>query len=154
PTAPPTPSKPGATGATQADCACQTTTHQGYTETSFGGFMVPEEHIPPMEIYGGGALTIYSPNKLKTTSTRNGPFTYLEDGVSDPENRFGEIEAVLVVSETNSKPFVSVAAYTGLLPGTQLLLWYQDIAQVAQGDDTDFPDVNFPDNDPDVRFSG
>ena len=154
PTTAPTTSQPGTTGTTKADCDCQTTAHQGYTEITFKGFVTPEEHIPPMEIFGGGSLTIDSNHKLKTLTTGSGPFTYLEDGVSDPDDRYGEIEAVLVVSETTSKPFVSVASYTALLPGTQLLLWYQDIAPVAQGDDTDFPDGNFPDNDPDVRFIG
>jgi hypothetical protein len=152
PTAAPTAAQPATTG-TSGKCPCEAITHDGYTEITFGGFK-EEEHIPPMEIYGGGSLAIDSRNKLKTLSTGSGPFTYLEDEVADPDDRYGEIEAVMVVTETTTKPFASVAVYTIPLPGAQLLLWYQDIAQVAQGDDTDFPDAPFPDNDPDVRFVG
>ncbi len=153
PTAAATASQTGTTGTHRADCACEAITHDGYTEITFSGFDL-EEHIPPMGIDGGGSLIVDSRNKLKTLSTGSGPFTYLEDGVADPDDRYGEIEAVMVITETDTKPFVRVAVYNGLLPSTQLLLWYQNIAQIPQGDDTDFPPVPFPDNDPDVRFVG
>lgn len=150
PSASPTDRAPVAAG----ENPCPRTVRDGYTEISFGGPLTPEEHIPPMG-FRGGSLIIDSRHKMKVAGSGNGPFTYTEDGVSDPNDQYGEIQAATVITETSALPFVKVALYSALLPGAQLLLWYQDISATPQGDDdVTYPPVTFPDTDPSVRVSG
>lgn len=139
---------------TTGENPCTRTVRDGYTEISFGGSSKIEEHIPPM-FFRGGSLIIDSRNKMNETGSGNGPFTYTEDGVSDPNDRYGDIRGATVITETTDVPFVKLAMYSGLLPGAQLLLWYQNISATPQGDDDAFyPPVTFSDNDPDVRVIG
>jgi len=154
----PSPAGPSTAPTQQAATAnqnpCTLTVRDGFTELSFGGDLGPEEHIPPMG-FGGGSLTIDSRHKLKVDGPGSGPFTYTEDGVSDPDDQYGDINGATVITETATKPFVRVAIYSGLQPGAQLLLWYQDISAMPQNDDDAFyPPVTFADNDPDVRVIG
>jgi hypothetical protein len=143
--------------APQGDCPCTTTVRDGFTEIGFFGLLGnldPEEHIPPMRIDGGGSLIIDSTNKLKQAGSVGGPFTYVEDGVLD-HDRYGDIEAALVITEIDTNPFVKGVKYVGILPGAELWLWYQNISpSPVDPDDTAFPPVTFPDTDPDVRFIG
>lgn len=133
---------------------CTVNVRNGFTELSIGGLFGIEEHIPPMEFLGG-SLTIDSRHKLKVDGTGTGPFTYTEDGVTDPDDQYGDIRGAVVITETTAKPFVRLVSYSGLQPGAQLLLWYQDISPTPQGDDdATYPPVTFPDNDPDVRVIG
>jgi len=152
PPATPTATTSGGTGVTGDCTAIQ---KNGYTEITFGpAGAIVEEHIPPMDIGGGGSLVVDSHNKLKTTDTGTGPFTYVEDGVQN-DDRYGDIAAATVITETTANPFLSIVMYTGFLPGAQLLLWYQDISPNPEGDnDTGFTTPTFVDNDPDVRFVG
>ncbi|MEO8433274.1 MAG: hypothetical protein ABI596_00135 [Pyrinomonadaceae bacterium] len=107
-----------------------------------------------MGIEGGGSLVIDSRHKFHESGSGSGPYTYTEEGVDD-EDRYGDIDIVTVITEIESKPFVSVLGYTALLPGTELWLWYQDISASPVGeDDATFPPVTFPDNDPQIRIVG
>jgi hypothetical protein len=158
PTQPGTPSASATTTPTQTSgpCPCTATPHNGYTEISFGsaGGHV-DEHIPPMRIDGGGSLIVDSRHKLKPNGTGNGPFTYDEDGVADPDDRYGEIDRVTVLTEIATEPFLQAVIFSGFQPGTQLWLWYQNISPTpADPDDTTYPPVTYPDNDPDIKFIG
>jgi len=120
-----------------------------------------EEHIPPMTIDGSGSLRIELSNKLKTGDSAS-PFIYIEDGIRVPNERYGELESVLIISEFFPKvnnQFMSIANYVGLPAESQLLLWYQKIFP-ADAPGTGVADVLFetvatyPPNDPDVRIIG
>jgi hypothetical protein len=127
----------------------------GYTATSCEFPVIQDEHIPPMGIDGGGSVHIETKNKFKRTGSGSGPFTYLEDDGVTEEDRFGDLIKARIITETDASPFVTDVAYSGFLPGTQLLLWYQDISAVpGDPDDTTFPPVTFPDADPTVRIRG
>ncbi|MCM3900939.1 MAG: hypothetical protein ND866_04470 [Pyrinomonadaceae bacterium] len=150
PSAGPTDRTPVTTG----ENPCTLTVRDGFTEISFGGPLAGEEHIPPMG-FRGGSLIIDSRHKMKVAGSGNGPFTYTEDGVSDPDDQYGDIKGATVITETTADPFVKLAIFSALQPGAELLLWYQDISPTPQGDDdVTFPPVTFPDNDPDVRVRG
>jgi len=120
-----------------------------------------EEHIPPMELDGSGSLRLELSNMLRTTSGA-APFRYVEDGIRRANDRYGELESVLVISELYPKvddQYISVKNYSGLPPGSQLLLWYQKIfpPNPPGGDDTDVGYENvatYPPRDPDVRIIG
>lgn len=145
---------PTAGGTATSDCPCTVTTGEGFKEVSYGG-IGPEDHIPPMLFGGGGSLVIDSRHKLKVEGTGTGPFTYTEDGVEDDDDRYGDIKGAVVITERGSNPFVQMSHYGSLLPGAQLLLWYQDISPSPVGDDdVTYPLVTFPDADPDVRVIG
>jgi hypothetical protein len=136
-------------------CPCTPNVKTGYTEISLGALIHPEEHIPPMEIGGGGSVVVDSQNKLDTSDTGSGPFNYAEAaGVTDP-NRYGEIEQVIVITELPAHPYLDGAIYKGFTSPPQLWLWYQDISpSPVDPDDTTYPPVTFPDADPDVKFIG
>lgn len=150
----PSPADRGA--ATTGDCPCKLTKGEGFTEISFGSeSVVLQDHIPPMRIEGGGSLVIDSRHKLKEEGTGTGPFTYTEDGVEDDEDRYGDIKGAWVITENDTNPFVKISNYGDLLPGAQLLLWYQDISASPVGDDdATYPLGAFPDGDPDVKVIG
>jgi|GEM_PF-2194546 len=157
PTQPGTPSASATPSPISGPCQCPSTPHDGYTEISFGNDHPggTEEHIPPMRIDGGGSLIVDSRHKLKPNGSGNGPFTYDEDGVTDPDDRYGEIDRVTVITEIATEPFLQAVIFSGFQPGTQLWLWYQNISPTpVDPDDTTYPPVTFPDNDPDIKFIG
>lgn len=130
----------------------RTTMTGGCTITSCDFALQTEDHIPPMDLEGGGSIHLDSLNKLKKTG--RGPFNYVEDGVDD-EDRFGDLIKARIITELDDKPWVTDVLYSGFQPGTQLLLWYQDISpDPGDDDDTTFPPVTFPDNDPTLRIRG
>jgi len=133
-------------------CLAKTTVGNGYTEITCDAPVSPEEHIPPMGIDGGGSLIIDSRHKFLVSGS--GPYTYVEDSVPNVD-RYGDIETVRVVTEMTDTPFVKHVIYAGFAPGTQLLLWYQDISQSPQDpDDTTFPNTSYPPNGSDIRIVG
>ncbi len=148
-TATPTPgSTPSPTSATA------TTAGPKKTSCDFPG---PEEHIPPMDVNGGGSLTIESKNKLDTQNP-NAPFTYTETDITNPaQQRFGDLHKVRVITDIASRPFVLDDFYTGLPSGCQLLLYYQNIKTpppLTDLNDVTYDPFNFQPDDPDVRIVG
>jgi len=109
-----------------------------------------------MDLNGAGSLHLEVKNKLRRTGSGSGPFTYLEDDSEiEEDDRFGDLKKARILTELDDKPWLTDVAYSGFLPGTQLLLWYQDIsAQPADPNDSTYPTVTFPDNDPTVRIVG
>jgi hypothetical protein len=138
------------------------------TPTPTGPVIIPcaagahgEDHIPPMGIDGGGSLRLELSNKLTTADTQS-PFTYVETGITNANERYGELESVVVIAEFFPKvnnEYLSINTYTGFPSGSQLLLWYQKIFPRNEPGPND-PDVGFenvatyPDRDPDVRIIG
>lgn len=107
-----------------------------------------EEHIPPMGFDGGGgSLLLESANAL---SDRTTPFNYVEDGVSQPHDRYGELDEVRVITELIDPPYIRDVVYSGFSDGSKLLFWYQKIkAGECQYDFT----TPYP-TDPDVMIIG
>jgi hypothetical protein len=134
------------------DCPVDVKPRTGYTEITFKNESTTEEHIPPVDLNGGGSLTFDSRNQLQHSGSS--PYVYVEQGVSDDCDLYGEIKSAYIISELDKAPWLTVSRYVGFLPGTQLLLWYQKISPEPQGNDTTFPPVSYPDNDPDIRIVG
>jgi hypothetical protein len=144
-----------ASTATSTTECCTVTPSAGITEISFAGALGIEDHIPPMRLDGGGSLVIDSRIKFAESGTGTGPFTYTEDGITSDDDRYGDIKGAVVISEVSTQPFVKISVYHAILPGAELLLWYQDISAMPVGDDdVTYPTVSFPDGDPDVRING
>lgn len=133
---------------------CIVTPLAGITEISFAGALGIEDHIPPMRLEGDGSLVIDSRIKFAESGTGTGPFTYTEDGITTDDDRYGDIRGAVVIAEVPARPFVKILVYHSILPGAELLLWYQDISVSPVGDDdVTYPDVTFP-PEPDVRING
>jgi hypothetical protein len=88
------------------------------------------EHIPPMGIDGGnGSLIIETHNKLQL---RAGTTSEYEDVNENPNDRYGEIKNVRVITETGKLLYLEDVRYGDTLPdGCQLQLWYQRISATA-----------------------
>jgi hypothetical protein len=141
--------------ATSTSECCTITTLAGIKEISFAAALGTEDHIPPMRLDGDGSLVIDSRVKFAESGTGTGPFTYTEDGITSDDDRYGDITGAVVISEISTQPFVKISLYLSILPGAELLLWYQDISASPVGDDdVTYPTVTFPDGDPDVRING
>jgi hypothetical protein len=130
----------------------------GPTKASCDFGLGAEDHIPPMELDGGGSLRIESRQRLDTANNQP-PFVYAETGIQDPaQERMGNLHKVRVITDLAARPFVTDDLYFGLPPGCQLLLWYIKLKQIPPSPDPD--EINYEDNpqyppaDPDVRVVG
>ena len=115
--------------------------------------LVPAEHIPPMDIEGGGSLTLDSHNEL--THSGKGPYVYEEADDVSPQNLYGDIVKVNIITELGVDPWIKFQHYD-ITPGAhaQLLLWYQKISATPQDDnDTTFPPATYG-SDPDILIVG
>ena len=147
--------------ASEMNRAAATATPGGPSIIPCGSGVGSEEHIPPMELDGSGSLRLELSNKLATRDTAP-PFRYFEDGINNPNDRYGELESVLVISEFFPKvnnQYIDIQNYVSLPSGSELLLWYQKIypANPPSGNDPDVKYENvvtFPPNDHDVRIIG
>jgi len=137
------------------DCPVKVITGNGYSGISYPKeTLIQTEHIPPMDIEGGGSLTIDSHNQLQ--HSRSSPYIYTEPDDLGDDYRYGDIVKAHIIAELGAYPWITFASYS-FAPGdhVQLLLWYQLISASEQGDnDTTFPPVTYPDNDPDIRIVG
>src|SRR5687767_744544 len=148
-------SKAAATPTPGDPCELKVVSGNGYTETTWQR-LPPEDHIPPMGIDGGGSLIIDSKNVFRVAGSGMGPFTYDEDPAVIPANRrYGDIQALTIITETAAAPYLTHAYYNAFQPGTQLWIWYQNILPTASGDDTDYDESTVYDPaDPNVKIIG
>ena len=99
-------------------------------------------------------MTIDSKNKL--TEKGGGPYTYEDDVVTVPRDKYGEIDGAFVITESATKPFLKRVSYSSIAPGAELLLWYQDIdpGHPSGPDETDYLPLPNPLPEPDIRVKG
>src|SRR5882724_7325962 len=79
---------------TNANLSAAPTT-DGPSMVACRGDLTTEEHIPPMELDGSGSLRVELSNKIETRDTSS-PFRYYEVGINNANDRYGELESVLV----------------------------------------------------------
>src|SRR5438105_1427447 len=108
-----------------------------------------EDHIPPLEIDGGGSLHLEIKNKLQNSGVTK---VYKEESSLPSNQRFGNLLMVRVLTETTTKPYVTYYEYSGFPDGSQLWVWYLDIqGSTGSGDDCQFGGLQ---TDPDVKILG
>ena len=118
-----------------------------------------DDHIPPMELEGGGSLRIELKQKLAKTNNQP-PFVYQEDGIQNPAlERMGNLKYVRVITDMDDCPFVLDDLYGPFSPGAKLQLWYHNIKtpqDIGDLDDVTFdPSQTFPTSaPPDVSIVG
>lgn len=137
-----------------SECPVEVKEEDGYLQIDYDAEITPEDHIPPMGFDGGGSLTIDSKNKL--TEKGGGPYTYEDDVVTVPHDKYGEINGAFVITEYKIKPFLKRVEYNSIQPGAELLLWYQDIdpRNPSGSDETDYKPLPSPLPEPDIRVKG
>jgi len=107
-----------------------------------------EEHIPPMGVTDGGSLILETTGEIEKKSN------YYEQKNPADEDRLGDITKVTVITETATKPYLTVNRYYVLPPNSQLLLWYQRLKQNPGNDECDFEPIKFDEVPPDVTIQG
>lgn len=135
-------------------CPVKVVEKTGYVESIWDFPIHGEDHIPPMDIEGGGSLIIDSKNKLeKKSGSGSGPFRY-EDVTAEEHDLYGEILGATIISEMKEAPFLHISNYTGFLPGAKLYLWYQFLKNSSGSNETDYEEPNYQPNNPDVIIKG
>ena len=107
-----------------------------------------EEHIPPMGVTDGGSLILETTGEIE----KNGSY-YVQKAPAD-EDRLGDITKVTVITETASRPYLSVNRYYVLPPNAQLFLWYQRLKPNPGTNECDFEAISFDPAHPDVTIQG
>src|SRR5688572_10446926 len=86
------------------DCPVEVKEVDEYLQIDYAPAINIEDHIPPMGLGGGGSLTIDSKNKL--TEKGGGPYTYEDNVVTVPRDKYGQIDGAFVITESATKPFL------------------------------------------------
>src|ERR1044072_1851679 len=107
-----------------------------------------EEHIPPMGITDGSSLL------LETTGELEKKGQYYEEKNPSDEDRLGDINTVIVITEIAKSPYLIVNRYSILPPNSQLFLWYQNLKDQPGTDECDYENTTFDPNKPIVRIQG
>jgi hypothetical protein len=153
PSSSPSASTAAATGPTQSECCPPGTAGE-------------ESHLPPVIIGGYESIRIEIKNQLAAPPGGAAPFVYTEVTKDDipnpqpplPDDRYGNLSRVRVITELAIRPFFKEVEYFGLPTGSQLFIWYQPVqgaSPPSSGDDCIFTPVPyFPDDDPDLRVKG
>jgi hypothetical protein len=134
------------------DCDLKVVDGNGFTQTTWE-IIPPHDHIPPMGIDGGGSIITDSKNRLRESGSGTGPYTY-DDALIATHDRYGDIQALTIITELADPPYVSHAYYNAFQPGTKLCVWYQNIVGTASGDDTDYDPTVYNPADPDFTVRG
>jgi hypothetical protein len=107
-----------------------------------------EEHIPPMGITDGSSLLVETTGELEKKGD------YYEEKAPKDEDKLGDIESVIVITESAKDPYVSFKRYWILPPNSQLLLWYQNLKEMPGSDECDYEPTTFDPEKPAVRIQG